>query len=148
MPDKKSVTVDDYLAGLSDNQRAALEPVRETVRKNLPRGYEEVMQGKYIAYVIPLSRFSKTYNGHALQYVALGAHKSYYTLYLMAPYGDRKELSKLQEGFRKAGKKLDMGKSCIHFKKPEDLPLDVIGESVARTSVDEYIRRYESARQK
>lgn len=140
--------VDEYLASLPDNQRAVLEPVRETVRNNLPKGYQEVMQGKFIAYVIPLSRYPKTYNGHALQYAALAAQKNYYALYLMVPYGDEKELAQLQNGFKKAGKKLDMGKSCIRFRKLEDLPLDVIGKAIARTPPKAFIRQYEASRKK
>ena len=143
-----ATSVDEYLAGLPENQRAVLEPVRDTIRKNLPNGYQEVIQGKFITYVIPLSRYPKTYNRQPLQYVALAPQKNYYTLYMMVPYADEKELAQLQNGFKKAGKKLDMGKSCIRFKKLEDLPLDVIGESVARTSVDDYIRGYESAKRK
>ena len=142
------MTVDEYLATLPETQQSVLARVRDTVRKNLPKGYEEVMYGKFIAYVIPLSRFSKTYNGHPLQYVALAAQKNYYSLYLMVPYGDSGELAQLRDGFRKAGKKLDMGKSCVRFKKLDDLPLDVIGESIARTSVDDYIRKYESVKGK
>jgi uncharacterized protein YdhG (YjbR/CyaY superfamily) len=144
----KPASVDSYLAGLPAEHRSVLSAVRDTVRKNLPKGYEETMQGKLIAYVIPLSRFPNTYNGHPLWYIALAVQKNYYSLYLMAPYGDPKELKTIQEGFRKAGKKLDMGKSCIRFRKLEDLPLDVIGESVARVPVDEYIRRYESVKRK
>ena len=143
-----TTSVDEYLAGLPENQRSVLERVRDTVRQNLPKGYQEVMYGKFIAYVIPLSRYSNTYNGQALHYVALASQKNYFTLYLMAPYGDKKELAQLQNGFRNAGKKLDMGKSCIRFKKIDDLPLDVIGESVARTSVDDYIRKYEAVKRK
>jgi hypothetical protein len=148
VPDKKQITVDEYLGSLPENHRVVLEPVRETVRRNLPKGYQETMQGKFISYVIPLSRYPKTYNGHALWYVAITVQKNYYSLYLMAPYGDEKELSHLQEGFKRAGKKLDMGKSCIRFKKLDDLPLDVIGASVARVPVDEYVRRYESVKRK
>jgi hypothetical protein len=144
----KSKSVDAYLAGLPDSQRTVLARVRETVRKNLPKGYEELMQGNYIAYVIPLSRFPDTYNGHPLWYVALASQKNYYSLYMMAPYGDEKELAQLRNGFKRADKKLDMGKSCIRFKKLEDLPLDVIGESVARIPVDDYIRRYLSVKPK
>lgn len=143
-----TTSVDEYLAGLPESQRSVLEPVRDTVRTNLPKGYQEVMHGKFIAYVIPLSRYSNTYNGHPLQYVAITSQKNYFSLYLMVPYGDKKELAQLQDGFRKAGKKLDMGKSCIRFKKLEDLPLDVIAESVARTSVDDYIRGYEAVKRK
>ena len=148
MREKKPITVDEYLGTLPENHRAVLMPVRETVRKNLPKGYQETMQGKFISYVIPLSRYPKTYNGHALWYVAITVQKNYYSLHLMAPYGDEKELAHVQEGFKRAGKKLDMGKSCIRFRKLDDLPLDVIGESVARIPVDEYIRRYESVKRK
>ena len=107
-----------------------------------------MMHGKYIAYVVPMSRLPKTYNGHELWYLALAAQKNYYTLYLMAPYGDATELAFIEDGFKRAGKKLDMGKSCIHFKKIEDLPLDVIGQSVARVQMEDYARRYESVKRK
>jgi hypothetical protein len=141
-------SVDSYLAGLPAAPRKVLSTVRDTVLKSLPKGYEEMLHGKYIVYVVPLSRLPKTYNGQALWYVALGAHKSYYTLYMMVPYGDAKELALLQDGFKRAGKKLDMGKSCIHFKKLEDLPLDVIAESVARVPMENYARMYESVKRK
>jgi hypothetical protein len=141
-------TVNSYLAGLPAEQRKVLSAVRDTIRKNLPSGYEEMMQGKIIAYVVPLSRFPKTYNGHPLWYVALAAQKNYYTVHMMAPYGSPKELAKIQAGFKKAGKKLDMGKACIRFKKLEDLPLDVIGESVAGLPAEEYIRRYIEVKRK
>jgi hypothetical protein len=142
-------TVTEYLESLPENDRQTLSAVRSTIKENLPKGYEEIFYGgKYIAYVIPLARFPKTYNGHPLQYVALAKQKNYYTLYMMVPYGDPKELARFKEGFAKAGKKLDMGKSCVHFKKLDDLPLDVIGESVARFPVDEYIRRYEMVKRK
>lgn len=141
--------VTEYLDSLPDEDRKVLSTVRKTIRKNLPKGYEETLYyGKYITYVIPLSRFPKTYNGHPLSYVGLAKQKNYYTLYMMVPYGDPKELARFKEGFAQAGKKLDMGKSCVHFTKIDDLPLDVIGESVARYPVDEYIRRYEMVKRK
>jgi uncharacterized protein DUF1801 len=137
-----ATTVNGYLDGLSAEQRRVLSAVRDTIRKNLPSGYEEVMQGKIIAYVVPLSRLPNTYNGHPLWYVALAMQKNYYTVHMMAPYGSPRELAKIQAGFKKAGKKLDMGKACIRFKKLEDLPLEVIGKSVAGVPAEEYIRRY------
>jgi len=141
-------TVDDYLAGLPADDRKVLSTVRDTIRKNLPAGYEEILQGRFISYVIPLSRLPKTYNGQPLWYVSLAIQKNYYTVHMMAAYGDAKELARIKNGFEKAGKKLDMGKACIRFKKIEDLPLDVIGESVASVSAEGYIRRYESSRKK
>jgi len=141
--------VTDYLDSLPAEDKKVLSAVRKTIRKNLPKGYEETLYyGKYITYVIPLSRYPKTYNKHPLSYVGLTKQKNYYTLYMMVPYGDPKELARFKEGFAKAGKKLDMGKSCVHFKKLDDLPLDVIGESVARYPVDEYIKRYEMVKRK
>jgi hypothetical protein len=141
-------TVDDYLAGLPADDRKVLSPVRDTIRKNLPAGYEEILQGRFISYVIPLSRLGKTYNGQPLWYIALAIQKNYYTVHMMAAYGDAKELARIQNGFKKAGKKLDMGKACIRFKKLEDLPLDVIGECVASVPAEGYIRRYEASRKK
>jgi len=141
-------SVDDYLAGLPADDRKILSPVRDTIRKNLPAGYEEILQGKYISYVVPLSRLPKTYNGQALWYVALTVQKNYYALHMVAAYGDSKVLARIQNGFKKAGKKLNMGKACIRFKKLEDLPLDVIGECVASVPSEGYIRFYEASRKK
>jgi hypothetical protein len=135
-------SVNSYLAGLAADQRKVLSVVRATIRKNLPSGYEEVLQGKFISYVVPLSRFPKTYNGQPLWYVSLVMQKNYYALHMVALYGSPKELAKIQAGFKKAGRKLDMGKACIRFKKLEDLPLDVIGESVAGIPLEDYISRY------
>jgi hypothetical protein len=141
MPATKS-TVTGFLAGLPQEQRKVLSAVRDTIRKNLPSGYEEVLQGRYISYVVPLSRFPKTYNGQPLWYVSMAVQKNYYALHMVALYGSPKELAKVQAGFKKAGKRLDMGKACIRFKKLEDLPLDVIGESVAGIPMEDYIERY------
>src|SRR5947207_11155683 len=148
MPKKTTPSVDDYLAGLPADDRKVLSPVRDTIRKNLPAGYEEVLQGRFISYVIPLSRLGKTYNGQPLWYIALAIQKNYYTVHMMAAYGDAKELARIQQGFKQAGKKLDMGKACIRFKKLEDLPLDVIGECVAAVPAEGYIRRYEASSMK
>ena len=148
MPRKPTASVDDYLAGLPADDRKVLSTVRDTIRKNLPAGYEEILQGRFISYVIPLSRLPKTYNGQPIWYIALAIQKNYYTVHMMAAYGDAKELARIQNGFKKAGKKLDMGKACIRFKKLEDLPLEVIGESVASVPSEGYIRRYEASRRK
>jgi uncharacterized protein YdhG (YjbR/CyaY superfamily) len=144
----KAAAVDNYLAALPAEQRKVLSAVRNTIRKNLPSGYEEVLQGRYISYVVPLSRFPKTYNGQPLWYVSMVVQKNYYALHMVALYGSPKELAKVQAGYKKAGKKLDMGKACIRFKKLEDLPLDVIGESVAGIPMEDYISRYLAVKSK
>lgn len=141
-------TVTGYLAELPVDRRAIIAKVRGTIRRNLPRGYKEAMGWGMITYAIPLSRYPDTYNGQPLCYAALAAQKNNYAVYLTGSYGDPKRAAKLREGFKAAGKKLDAGKSCIRFKKLEDLPLDVIGEAIAGMPVDEFIARYEMSRKK
>lgn len=122
--------------------------VRNAIVRKLPKGYEEVVQGKLIAYVVPFSRLADTYNGHPLWYAAIAAQKNYFAVHLMTVYGDSNELEFVRAGFAKAGKKLDMGKACIRFKKIEDIPLDVISDSIGRVPVDRYVARYQASRRK
>ena len=141
-------TVEEYLAELAPNRREAINAVRKVILDNLPAGYEEVMQFGMIGYVIPLERYPVTYNKQALQYAALASQKHYMSVYLMNVYGDPDAEQWFAEQYRASGKKLDMGKSCVRFKKLDDLPLDLIGRAIARTPVDEYIAVYEAARGK
>jgi hypothetical protein len=99
-----------------------------------------------ISYEISLEVYPSTYNGQPLSYAGLAAQKNHYALYLMAVYGDPAREARLREGFAQAGKKLDMGKSCVRFRRLEDLPLDVIGEVIASTPPDELIATYERSR--
>jgi hypothetical protein len=142
----KAKTPKDYLSELPEAHRKAITAVRTVVKKSLPSGYRESLGHGVLTYSVPLATYPDTYNGEPLCYVALGAHKDYCSLYLMSAYGDPKEAAWLAAAFRKAGKKLDMGKSCIHFKTAGDLPLDVVGEFIARTPPAAYIARYEAAR--
>jgi hypothetical protein len=148
MVSSRAETVDKYLATLPPDRRAALETIRNVIRKNLPRGFEEGMQYGMIGYYVPLSRYPTTYNGQALGAAALASQKGHMSLYLMSVYGDPKLKAWFEDAYRAAGKKLDMGKSCVRFKKVEDVPLDVIGEVIARLDVDRFIATYESARAK
>jgi uncharacterized protein YdhG (YjbR/CyaY superfamily) len=141
-------TVTGYLAELPAERRAVVAKVRATIRRHLPKGYKEAMGWGMITYTIPLSRYPDTYNGEPLLYVALAAQKNNYAVYLTGSYGDPKRAAKVREGFKAAGKKLDAGKSCIRFKKLEDLPLDVIGEAIASMPADEFIARYEKVKKK
>ena len=141
-------SVDDYLASLPPERRKVLSAVRDVVRRNLPKGFEESMTSAGISYEIPLSRYPKTYNKKPLSYAALAAQKNYFALYLMSVYGDAKREQWFRSEFEKAGKKLDMGKSCVRFKSLDDLPLEVIGKTIASTTPDEYIAKYEASRQR
>ncbi len=148
MVSSKAASVTGYLAELPPERRKVLAAMRRLIRAHIPEGYKESMQFGMIGYGIPLSRYPNTYNGQPLAYVALAAQKNNYTLYLMGPYLDPRLDKRLREVFLAAGKKLDMGKSCLHFKRLEDLPLDDLGEIIASMPVEEYIRRYEAARKK
>ncbi len=139
-------TVEEYLASLPDERRKELSTVRAVVKKKLPKGYVEGMAYGMIYYHIPLARFPETYNGQPLCYVGLAAQKNHLALYLMGAYGSADSASKLQKGFARAGKKLDMGKSCVRFKAANDLALDAIGESIASMSPEAYIALYEKSR--
>ena len=141
-----AATVEEYLLEQTPERREAMETMRKLILDNLPPGFEEVMQYGMIAYVIPLERYPVTYNKQALQNVALASQKNYMSVYLMNVYGDQETAQWFEEEFRASGKKLNMGKCCVRFKKPEDLPLDLIGQAVARTSVDGFIEVYEKAR--
>jgi uncharacterized protein YdhG (YjbR/CyaY superfamily) len=148
MAQSKATTVDEYLAEQSPDRRLALEAIRRVILENLPRGYVETMQYGMIGYVVPLEKYPVTYNKQPLGVAALASQKNYLSLYLMNVYGDPETERWFVEEYQASGKKLDMGKSCVRFKKLEDLPLDLIGRAIARTSVDEFIGMYEAARRK
>lgn len=134
-------TAKEYLASLPADRSEALSKVRQIICDNLPTGYEEAMNWGMITYQVPLSVYPDTYNKQPLAYAALASQKNYMALYVSGPYGDEAIREKLEQGFKKAGKKLDMGKSCIRFKKLEDLPLDVVGEVIASVPMDVFIER-------
>ena len=141
-----AASVEGYLRKLPQERRIVVESVREVIRENIPAGYREAVNGGAITWEVPLERYPDTYNGQPLCYVALAAQKSHYALYLMGAYGDPAERRRLEEEFRKTGKKLDMGKSCLRFKKLDDLPLGVIGRSVGRIRLEKFLARYEEIR--
>src|SRR5262245_60727668 len=128
MVSSRATTVREYLAALPPERRDDLAALRALVRKHLPRGFEEGMQYGMIAWHVPLARYPQTYNGQALTVAALAAQKGYGSLYLMTVYGDPEVERWFKAAFRAAGKKLDMGKSCLRFRTLDDLPLDVLAE--------------------
>jgi hypothetical protein len=141
-----ATTVAAYLAEQKPEDRAIISAVRKVIRANLPTGYKEVMLYGMISYVIPLSTFPDTYNKKPLTIASLGVQKNYYVLHLMCTYGN----PKLNEWFKTAyiatGKKLDMGKGCLRFKKTDDLPLPLIGQLFTKVPVKTFIEFYQKAR--
>ncbi len=146
MVTSKAKSVPEYLAELPQERRAVVEAVREVVLRHLPAGYREAVNWGMLSYQIPLERYPKTYNGQPLCYVALAAQKNYYSLYLMAVYQDSAEEAALREAFEAAGKRLDMGKSCVRFRKLDDLPLGAIGRVIAATPPERLIALHEASR--
>ena len=141
----KAKTVGQYLRSLPADRREALTAVRETVNASLPRGYEEGMLYGMIGWYIPLSRFPDTYNGMPLCIAGRAAQKTTNTLYLMGPYGDPKQRKLLEDECRAAGKKFDMGKSCLHFSAVEALPLKAVRTVLRAIPVDDLIEQHEKA---
>ena len=148
MAKSDAATVEAYLAELPPDRREAIESVRRTILANLPDGYEEQMSFGMIGYVVPLSRYPDTYNKEPLALAALASQKRHMAVYLNNVYGDPATLEWFTAAYAASGKRLDMGKSCVRFKRLAELPLDVIGETIARTSLEDFLAFYESARGK
>lgn len=135
-----------YLDSVPADRRPAIEAVRDVINANLPEGFEEGVEFGMLSWHVPLERYPDTYNGRPLGIVALASQKHHMAVYLMGVYSDAADADWFRERWLATGHRLDMGKSCVRFRRLDDVPLDVIGEAVARTSVDEYLRRYEASR--
>ncbi len=144
---KNVQSVPDFLAALPSSRRSEVELVRSVICQNLPSGYEETISKSMLVYQVPLDVYSDTYNGHPLWYVALASEKSYLSLHLMPVYGDSRLAKELSEGFETAGKKLDMGKACVHFHAAQDLALDVVGRIVSAVPMVKWVALAKAARQ-
>ena len=139
-------TVAEYLADVDPDRRAIIGAVRDVVLANLPVGYVEEIAWGMISYDIPLDRYPDTYNGKPLMYAALASQKRHCALYLTNVSADPARLEWFTERYRATGKRLDMGKSCVRFRTLDDLPLDLVAEVIAGTSVDEYLAAYAASR--
>ena len=141
-----AATVEEYLAGLPEDRRETVAAVRDVVNANLPDGYVETMTFGMIGWVVPLEDYPDTYNGQPLAIASLASQKNHMALYLMGLYASEPELARFQQQYADRGLKLDMGKSCVRFKRLDQVPLDVIGETIARIPPATFIERYEAAR--
>ena len=144
----KATTVEQYLSELTEDSRKVLQAVREVILKNLDRDYEEGMQYGMIGYYVPHRVYPAGYDcdrKQPLPFASLASQKNYMSLYLMCLYGDSDHSMWFQQAWAKTGKKLDMGKSCVRFKKLDDLALDVIAEAIRRVPARRYVERCEAA---
>ena len=139
-------TVEEYLSELEPTRREAISAVRSVILENLPDGYEEVMQYGMISYVVPSSVVPDTYNGQPLMYIALASQKQYMSLYLTTVYADPSLSDWFKQRYLATGKKLNMGKSCVRFRKLENLPLDLVAEVTALTPLAKFVEETKSYR--
>lgn len=142
-------TVAEYLASLPADRRAALTAVRKAINDHLPKGYEEGIQFGMIGWYVPLSAYPAGYGGNKkvhLPLLALGSQKSHMALYMLCFYGNDSLRDWFTSAYKKSGKKLDMGQGCVRFTSLADLPLDVVGRTVARVTPAQHAANYQAAR--
>ncbi|MBI5373419.1 MAG: DUF1801 domain-containing protein [Sphingobacteriales bacterium] len=143
----KAATVDQYLAELPEDRQKAMNELRKVIKKNLPKGFQECMNYGMIGYVVPHSRYPSGYHCDPklpLPFMGIASQKNFIAVYHMGVYANPKLLNWFTAAHAKASpKKLDMGKSCMRYKKPEDIPYKLIGELVTRITPDEWIALYE-----
>jgi hypothetical protein len=141
-------TVDQYVAELPPERQAIVEQLRKTFKRQLPKGFEEVMSYGMIGWVVPHKLYPAGYHCDSklpLPFLALASQKHFIAVYHMGMYADAALLDWFMRAHAKASpKKLDIGKSCIRYKKPEDMPVALLGELAARLSPKQWIELYEA----
>ncbi|QDV04821.1 hypothetical protein Poly30_03150 [Planctomycetes bacterium Poly30] len=143
----QAATVKEYLASLDPDRRKAIEAVRKVIKANLDPKIKEVMSYGMIGYCIPKSVYPPGYHcspEQPLPFMNVASQKNHMAVYLFMIYGNEGEVSWFETEWKKTGKKLDMGKACLRFKKLEDVALDVLGEAVRRMPADKFIAQYEA----
>jgi len=142
----RAETVKEYLEELSPEKRKVVKKLRDKVLENLPIGYQETMNWGMISYEVPLTRYPDTYNKKPLMFAAIAAQKNYYSLYLTPVYQSKELEKELKEKYKETGIKVNMGKSCLRFKRIEEIPIGFIGDLISRVSIKEFIQIYEASR--
>lgn len=132
-------TVEKYLASLPEDRREAIRSVRQVILENLPKGYEEAMNWGMISYQVPLETYPDTYNKQPLMYAALASQKNHMAVYLTGIYASEESRREFEAAYKATGKRFDVGKSCVRFRKLDDLPLPLIGATIASLQVNELI---------
>jgi Domain of unknown function (DU1801) len=142
-----ALSPEKYIAEMPADRREAFKKLRAVIKKNLPKGFEEVMNYGMIGYVVPHSKYPAGYHcdpKQPLPFMNIASQKNFIAVYSMCVYANSELLKWFIAAHAKASsKKLDMGKSCIRYKKPEDIPFDLIGELASKLTPDEWIARYE-----
>lgn len=141
-------TVDEYLSNLPEDRRGVMTELRKAVRKNLPKGFEEVMASGMIGWVVPHKLYPPGYHcdpGTPLPFISLASQKNHIAVYHMGLYSSPEMLEWFNAEWPKhSSKKLDMGKSCIRFKRPDDIPVGLMGELSSKMTPQQWIDIYEA----
>ncbi len=135
----EATTVEQYLSELPEERRETIATVRDVILEHLPEGYVEVMNWGMITYEVPLETCRDTYNGKPLMYAALASQKRHMAVYLTGIYMSDESRAEFETAYKATGKRLDIGKSCVRFRRLDDLPLDLIGDSIAAIPCDEFV---------
>ncbi len=142
-----SRNADDYVKKVPADKQESIKKLREVILKNLPKGFEETISYGMIGYVVPHSIFPKGYHCDPklpLPFVSIAAQKNFIAFYHMGIYASPELLNWFVEEYPKhTDAKLDMGKSCVRFKKPEQIPYKLIGELIKKVSVKQWTTTYE-----
>jgi uncharacterized protein YdhG (YjbR/CyaY superfamily) len=141
-------TPKEYIDLLPEDHKEAIKELRKVILKNLPKGFEECINYGMLGYVVPHSKYPNGYHCDPklpLPFMAIASQKNFVALYHMGIYADQKLLQWFTDEYPKHSKaKLDMGKSCIRFKKLDQIPYKLIGELVSKVSAEKWIETYEN----
>ena len=144
----EAASVDDYLDQVPEDKKPSMEKLRAVILDNLPEGFEEQLSYGMPAYVVPFSIYPEGYHAKAKQplpFISIASQKNFIAFYHMGIYSNPDLLAWFKENYAKQViTKLDMGKSCIRFKKPDNIPYDLLGELVRKITVQDWIKLYES----
>ena len=143
----KATTVEAYISELPKERKEAITKLRKEIKKNLPKGFSEGVGYGMMGYCVPHSLYPPGYHcdpKQPLPFMGIASQKNFIAVYSMGVYADPKLLKWFKDEYAKAGVgKLDMGKSCIRFKKPENIPYKLIGELASKMTPEQWIGRYE-----
>ena len=143
----KALTPEDYIAEMPEDRQKAFAKLRSVIKKNLPKGFKEMMGHGMMGWAVPHSKYPAGYHCNPedpLPFMGIASQKHFIAIYHMGIYADPGLLKWFTTAHAKASsRKLDMGKSCIRYKKPDDIPFDLIGELSGKMTPDEWIAIYE-----
>ncbi|HEY0043462.1 MAG TPA: DUF1801 domain-containing protein [Allosphingosinicella sp.] len=146
MASSTAATPDEYIAHLPPERAALVSRLRALINGNLPDGYVERMNWGMISWEVPLERYPNTYNGQPLSFAALAGQKNYTALYLSCVQASNEWTERLKQAWAATGRKIDMGKSCLRFKRAEDVAEQVLAETIRSIPLERFLADYERSR--